>query len=276
MCHSLDELRKAMKAYAAAFDAALVPPGELARVVEQAGQVEKMAFTVASLAAARIAGGAGLPIGAKLSQRRAAEVLAKSQGSSLKAAQEDLQAALALAAKPELEVAAREGELSRAQLRIVAGAADANPAAAARLLEAAKTLSLSELVAEAQRARAEVEDLIARRERIHNARGLREWADAYGAWHMALDGLPEEGAEVMAALAPYIDEAFDQARKEGRAERREAYAYDALLALARSGGPKGRPSYEILVRVDHLSRYRDKWSYAEDRIMPRAGAANYV
>jgi len=276
MCLSLGELKSAMRAYASTFDAALVPPTELARVVEQAGQIEKMAYAVASLATARIASGAGLPIGAKFTERRAAEVLAKCSGSSLKAAQEDIRAAVAMAGQPELEAAAREGELSRAQLRIVASAAEANPAAAGRLLEAAKTSSLSELVVEAQRARAEAEDLRARRERAHKARGLREWADAYGAWHMAVDGLPEEGAVVMAALQPYIDEAFDQARREGRAERREAYAYDALLALARSGGPKGRPSYEILVRVDHLSRYRDRWSYAEDRIMPRAGAANYV
>ena len=133
MCLTLGELNSAMKAYAARFDAALVPPAELARVVEQAGQVEKMAFSVACLAAARIASGAGLPIGAKLSERRAAEVLAKSSGSSLKAAQEDIRAAVAMAGLPELEAAAREGELSRGQARIVASAAEANPAAAGRL-----------------------------------------------------------------------------------------------------------------------------------------------
>ncbi|HTV11105.1 MAG TPA: HNH endonuclease signature motif containing protein [Acidimicrobiales bacterium] len=250
-----------MKAYAAAFDAALVAPSQLAMVVEQAGHIEKMASTVASLAAARIAGGAGLPIGAKLTDRRAAEMLAKSSGTSLKAAHEDIQAAKAIAGQPEVQAAARDGELSRAQARIVAGAAEANPAAAQRLLEAARSCSLSELVAHAQRARAEAEDLEARRTQFHENRAVRDWTDAYGTWHMGVDGLPDEGAEVMAALQPYIDEIFDQARNEGRHERREAYAYDALLALARAGGPKQRPGYEILVRVDHDALLR---GYAVD------------
>jgi hypothetical protein len=228
-----------------------VAPSELAQVVQQAGQIEKLASSVASLAAARMAGGAGLPVGSKQARRRAAEELAKSSGTSLKSAQEDIAAAKAMDDQPEVRSAAQDGELSREQARIIAGAAAANPAGTERLLHTARTGSLSELAAEAQRVRAEAEDLAARREQLYKERRLREWTDARGGWHLGVDGLPEHGAEIMAALGPYIDDAFEQARQEGRRERWEAYAYDGLLALARAGGPQHRPGYEILVRVDH-------------------------
>ena len=41
---------------------------------------------------------------------------------------------------------------------------------------------------------------------------------------------------VMAALRPLADKAFEAARKQGRRERPEAYAWDALVELVSSGG----------------------------------------
>ena len=43
----------------------------------------------------------------------------------------------------------------------------------------------------------------------------------------------------MAALRPLADKAFEAARKEGRRERAEAYAWDALVDLASSAGGRG-------------------------------------
>ena len=78
---------------------------------------------------------------------------------------------------------------------------------------------------------------------------MREWADQCGTWHLHAEGLPEDGARLMAALRPFADRAFGAARKEGRHERAEAYAFDGLVALA-AGGGGAKASYDVMVRVD--------------------------
>ena len=55
---TLAELRQAMSAYTAAFDAAVVPPGRLGELLSDAGAIERMASTLSCLVAARLAGGA--------------------------------------------------------------------------------------------------------------------------------------------------------------------------------------------------------------------------
>jgi hypothetical protein len=67
------------------------------------------------------------------------------------------------------------------------------------------------------------------------------------------------GALVKAALAPFEDSIFKQARKSGAHERPESYAADALMALcekattqqsSESGGKSSRPNAVINIRVD--------------------------
>ena len=58
---------------------------------------------------------------------------------------------------------------------------------------------------------------------------------------MHAQGRPEDVALVMAAIGPMADKAFAQARKEGRRERPEAYAFDGLVALASGGGAQASP-----------------------------------
>ena len=260
MSLTLAELRQAMSSYAGAFDAALVPPGQLAEVLVDAGAIERMAATVSSLVAARLAGGPvqgpteGLG-GRAGSARSAAQALAKAAGTSLGQARRAIEAGLAMAAQPELSAAARAGELSREQAALVAGAAQANPGATSRLLEMARAGSLGELASEAGRARAAAEDLDQRRRAVRAGRGLREWTDPYGTWQLHARGLPEDGARVMAALAPLAERAFEAARQQGRREAPEAYAFDALVALAGAEGG-GAPGYEVMVRVDHSALVR--------------------
>jgi len=267
MCGTLVELEQAMSVYCAGFDAALVPPAELAQVVRSAGAIEKMAATISSLVAARMATGAGQPNNggegksgkghgaAKTSARQAAETLARATGTSMGQARRAIEAGQAMGSQPDVEAAARAGELSRDQAALISGAAKANPAATGRLLGLARTSSLSELAQEAERARAAAEDLEARRRRTHAERSLRQWTDAFGTWHLVAQGLPEDGARVMAAIGPLADEAFEAARKQGRHERPEAYAYDGLVALATAGGTQAGAT-EIMVRVDHSAMVR--------------------
>ncbi len=55
MCQTLSELGQAAARLAQRFDHSLVPPGQLAQVLGDAGAIEKMMATVASLAAAGMA-----------------------------------------------------------------------------------------------------------------------------------------------------------------------------------------------------------------------------
>lgn len=80
---------------------------------------------------------------------------------------------------------------------------------------------------------------------------------------MSACGNPEDGAQIMAALRPVTEAIFDDARKEGRREHPDAYAFDALVAIANESASvhgsdsvsvgrakrKG-PSVKLLVRVD--------------------------
>lgn len=198
MALTLAELKKAMAAYTAVFDAALVPPARLGEVLSDAGAIERMASTVSALVAARLArgpleaGGSGQR-GRAGSARAAAGALAQATGTTLGEARRALEAGQALSTLPELDAAARAGELSRAQAVLVSGAAQANPGATAVLLEAARTGSLAELATEAARARAAATDLEGRRAAVRAGRSLREWTDPFGTWQLHARGLPEDG-----------------------------------------------------------------------------------
>jgi hypothetical protein len=63
---------------------------------------------------------------------------------------------------------------------------------------------------------------------------LRCFDDDEGARHLHLTNNPEVVAEVEALLKPFTDAEFKRARAEGRRESIQAYAADALLAMARA------------------------------------------
>ena len=248
MALTLAELRQAMGAYTAAFDAGLVAPGRLRGSGRRRGH-RGMASTVSALIGARLARGAlghkpGLA-GRAGPARAAAGALAQATGASLSDARRAIEAGQALAAQPEVAAAARAGELSRQQASLVSGAAGANPGATAGLLEAARHGSLAELGELAARARAAGTDLDQRRAAVRAGRSLREWTDPFGTWQLHARGLPEDGARVMAALAPLAEAAFAAARGQDRREAPEAYAFDALVAWppARAAGRRATRSW---------------------------------
>ncbi|MDQ6837442.1 MAG: hypothetical protein M3137_03640 [Actinomycetota bacterium] len=63
---------------------------------------------------------------------------------------------------------------------------------------------------------------------------MRTYTDTEGVWHMVVLNNPEVGAEIMSVIDPIRDRLFAQARAEGRREPTEAYAADALTALAQT------------------------------------------
>lgn len=186
--------------------------------------------------------------------RSAAELLAKETGTTAGQAKDAVATAQRLTDQPDLDAAARAGEVSAQQAAVISDAAAVDPGAEGALLTKARAgASLPELREEAARIKAAAcPDPEARRARIHDERFLREWTDGEGAWNLRMRDNPEVGAQIMARLDSLAEEIFAEHRRRGTPERREAYAADALLRLARGGGP-AKPSparAKIIFRID--------------------------
>jgi hypothetical protein len=245
MCDTLTELSAALESLAAGFEARAFTKSDLEAAMAHAGAIEKIAAALGALAALQLA-----RLGkASTARREAVRHLAKSAGTSVKVAERALGTAEQMEGQPEVGAAARRGELSRQQAAIVSLAAVSAPGETASLLSKAATSSLSELADEAARAKAAACGPGRWREEVHRARSLRSYTDAGGIWHMHAQGLPEDGARVMAALAPISERLFSEATRQARREPPEAYGFDALVALASSGGGGSAPA-EVVFRVD--------------------------
>ena len=184
--------------------------------------------------------------------RRAADWLAHTTGTTVAAAQTELDTSKRLGALAMTDDAVRSGDLSVTQAAVVAAAAAVDPGAETRLLAAAANASVKGLRDECARVKAAADpDADARYQRIHQERSLRTFTDADGAWHLHARGPAHLGAQVTAALDGLTDHRFHQAYAEGGREPRQAYGFDALVALA---GPtsRGRAGlrYRALIRVD--------------------------
>jgi hypothetical protein len=230
MCEALGQLRQAVASYATGFDAELVSAADARTVVAEAAAIESGAATIKALAAARAAGAAGDV--RRRGARSAAHELARATGTTLGAAREVIESGQALAKQSGVREAAAAGALSASQLALVTGAASADPSAEQHLVEVAASSSLGELRDEATRVKAAHVDLEERRAAVRARRRLRAWTDTDGVWKLRAEGNPEDGAQIMAALAPVADQGFHAARRQGRREPPEAYAFDALVTLA--------------------------------------------
>ena len=258
MCETLAELEDGMRRYAAAFDAALLSAGQASLALAGAAAIERLAATVKALAAVRV-GDTGAWKGA--GDRSAAHHLARTTGTAVGQAQEVIETARRLETLPALASAARAGRLSAQQTAAIADAASADPLAEQRLVEVARRSSLGELREECARTKAAADaDAEARRRRIHDRRSLRTSIDAEGAWHLHMRDNPEVGAEIMAAIEPIRDRLFTAARAQGGREGSQAYAADALAALARGGeeARPGRSRAKTIVRIDLAALVRGR------------------
>jgi Domain of unknown function (DUF222) len=165
--------------------------------------------------------------------RTAAEVLARKAGTSTAAAKEALDISNRLTELPGVAGALRRGELSSAQAAAVSSAADADPSAEDRLLELVPRVSLAELREECARVTAAADpDPEATNRRIHQQRRCRHYPDAEGGWNLSARGTAQDGAAFITVLNALTDQVFTAARRHGRHEPVEAYAFDALMAMA--------------------------------------------
>jgi hypothetical protein len=189
--------------------------------------------------------------------------MARTTGASRSQATRDVTTAKRLRRLPKVAEAARQGTLSPEQTAMIADAAVADPAAQARLVDAARDNDVRGLKQECQRTKANADrDPEATRARIHAKRSCRTWTDDEGVGHLQLSGPPDSIARMDHAVRRRADKTFREARRAGRRERLDAYSFDAAEALLTGDGggassPKGADA-KILVRVDYPALLRGR------------------
>ena len=254
-----------MRELVAEFDPHTVALCEAPDMWRAADRVERLAAAVKVLLAPRVEQ-AGM--WKRTGHKSAAEQLAADAGTSVPAAQSLLDTSKRIASQPKTERALRAGELSGRKAELVAHAVDVVPDAADRLLELATS---NAPVGKLRQACVEAKASVGRDEshaRIRKERSAREYTDDEGVWHFHARGTVDDGARFRAAWEPIVDELFRAAHQQGRREPREAYAFDALIELARRAAQptesksakqarrQPSPKFLGLVRVDHAALAR--------------------
>ena len=163
---------------------------------------------------------------------RAEQWLANLTGTTEHVAGEQLRTAQRLETCVVTEEHLRTGTLSLAQAAQVSAGAAADSGAETQLLQVAQRDGMRALREESQRVITAAGDEDAERARVRRDRhlGTRTEGFATRGW---FSGPTEEVAELLAALRPLEQDAFDTARRRGEHESAGAYRFDALVALAR-------------------------------------------
>jgi hypothetical protein len=224
------------------------------RLLDVASDVKRLASAVETLLAQRVAETEAWNDG---SDRTAAHWLARRTGTSIAEARAKLDTAKRLDELPATAEAFRAGRLSDQQAREIVAGALADPGAEQALLGVAADDSLRELRNESRRAQA-TDDEEGRQRGIHARRSLRLGVDSDGSWRLSFRGTAVAGATIAAALKPFTDHSFEQARKDGRVESLAAYAADGLLAMAQAaagapvenGGKPRASNVKVVIVVD--------------------------
>ncbi len=239
--------RSALAELVAGLDPEAVPLCDAPAMWEQFAAMERLAGSAKTLLARRVDASREAK---RQGYRSTSDMLAAKEGTSVAAARRELETSERVAELPGTSAALGRGDLSGPQAEAIAGAAAANPEAETRLLDKAGRSSLGELREDCGRAKAAADpDPDATHRRLHAERCLRRTTGANGAWELYARGTPDAGAKVNAALDPIIDQIFRAAYAEGRRESRDAYAFDALVELARRArtgitNPSPEPSIE--------------------------------
>ncbi len=188
--------------------------------------------------------------------RSAAHFVAATCGSSVRSAVTTLETARALDDLPATAEALRAGRLSTAQASEIVATAGRRPGVEAELVAAAGTETLPALQQRCRAVRAEGAAGPEAYERVRARRYLRHWSDAEGGLRIEARLCPDDGARVIAAIDVERRRIFATARSDGRREPYEAYAADALVALAQRTGTGSGPEAVVHVRVDHAALVR--------------------
>src|SRR6478736_2270693 len=237
------------------FDPELMGPRDAMDLVAVFSRIEHLASAGVALAARRVA---GTDLWRRDGHRSAAHWLARETGMGVGDAVRLLETAEAVEKAPDTRDALKTGTVSTRQAKAIGRAETADPDAGKRLLAAAPTRSAKELEDEAARVvrAASSESAGERAERVRRGRFFRTWTDDDGG-HGAFCLPPAEFTRFMASVESNKQKVFERARQAGLREHDDAYAADALVALADrpAGAAEGEPDDDwsfakVIVRVD--------------------------
>ena len=226
-----------------------------ARVVEECAEAERL------LAALRVAATATLQHKALWRRegfRSAAAWMASKTGTAVGTAVATMEMADRLVDLPVVAEAFRNGLLSEAQAREIAGVAYDVPDAQEQLVEAAGKLTLRSLQEECRRVEAAaLVNADERYRRVRRSRSYRTWVDRHGVGHVSARLTPDELARVNSEVERRYDQLVEDAIRGGWFEGRDAHLADALVDLARpdSAAPHG-PDTTVHVVVDYEALMR--------------------
>ena len=269
----LDELRRLvgdLRALLGRLEPELIHGDDAARLLEEFVQAKRLCAAGETLLAARAA---DTGVWQRAGHRSAASWLASRTGTGLGAASEVLQAGARLEHLEATKEALAAGELSEAQLQVIASGAAGAPEAEAELLGAARREGLAALRDRSRRIRAATRrqaDALARYEAVCRRRFFRHWSDGDGALRGEFSLAPLAGAKLLAAISTEADRLVRDARKAGRQEPPHAYRADALVALVTGGSP-GTPGASVALRVDLAALRRGELAEGEVCDIPGVG-----
>ena len=228
MCRQLTEIREAIGRFAKCFDARLLLGDEAARVVDEAAAGEEMIAAVKALAVARVDEAKRW---GDAPYRSPAEALSHRTGISKTEAKDIVDAGKRLVQQPDLADAALAGKFSSAQTSSIAEAVQADPRSDRRLIEATGEASLAEL------------KIVGAHEGSGHRPGGAPTVDPQAPTVAVLDRpgrrlapqrLRQPGGRGAGhgRSGSHPGRDLRQARKQGRRESPDTYAFDSLVQLA--------------------------------------------
>ncbi len=272
------EIIDALAAFVEDLDVARFSGDDANRLTALFARGERLCATAKAMAARRVT---ECRQWAQAGHRSPEQWLAQVSGTSPGAARTTLAVAEQMDAQPELARACQAGQLSPEQAGEIAAAAEVDPSSTPRLVDQASRAGLKGLRESCRQvlvAGRSAQDDQGRLAAIHRSRSLRFWTDRDGAGRLDARMTPDALARFQACLRPYQTQQFETARQAGRRERPDAYALDALLALAQaaqaahdnsagtpqreaaSGAapevPKVGPPATVIALVDHAALLR--------------------
>lgn len=243
------EAAEAFLSVVSSFDAVSATVPDCARLADVAARVEKAASGLRVLASSRaVDGGAHREAGVA----DPAVWVARQGGSTRREAKGALELGRSLDSHPDLRDAVLQGDVSVAQATEIAKFEAECPGHEQRLVEVAKAGDLTKLRDETRQLRLShtpVRDL--HRAQLA-ARSFRHWLDGLGM--VRFDGAlpPETGIPFVTRIERDAARRYKAAKRDGRVERFEAHAADALVGLCDSGagGSGGRWATDLVVVCD--------------------------
>ncbi len=251
---SVLEWAAGLRSALAGLEPGLLSGEDCAVVAEELAATEKACAGVRLLAAAR-----AVDCGAhhQLGVSDGAAWVARQSGVTVSQGRQALATATRLDACPDTKAALQAGRLSVPQAAEIAQAEAETPGAEAALLDHACGSDLSKLRERARTYRQEHTDVEDLHRRQQQARQFRHWRDRLGMVCFAGALPPETGLPLVRGVEVAAHRGRRAARQRGdRQERFEAYAADALAALATGGGKPRRSDRADLVIVCDLYAWR--------------------